>query len=64
MNFARYTYLVAGVFGLLLAIPVAYSAVFDASETMPSPMTTGLFLYGSILLFAAWQLTKRIRFGR
>lgn len=56
MKFARTTYLVAGVFGLLLMIPIAYAAIFDASDTMPGLMPAGLTFYGAILQFAACQV--------
>ena len=56
VKFARYTYFAAGIFGLVLAIPVAYAALFDASETMQSPIGTGFFIYGFLAQFLAWQV--------
>ena len=56
MKLAKYTYLVAGVFGLILVVPAAYAAMVDSSEAMPDPIGAGLFLYGYISQFVAWQL--------
>ena len=56
MKFARYAYFTAGIFGLILGFPVAYAALFDVSETMPSPIGTGFFIYGFLVQFVAWQV--------
>jgi hypothetical protein len=56
VNFSRMVFLVAGVFGLLLLVPLAYSAIVDSQTFLPALGGGGLFFLDFVLQYLFWQV--------
>lgn len=55
MRFARYVFLIAGVWGLLLVTPL-YFLYDTVGQQYPPPVTHPDFYYGFVAVTLAWQL--------
>lgn len=55
MRFAKWTYLVAGVYGLLVLVP-QYFLESRTSIDFPPPITHPVYYYGFIGVAVAWQI--------
>ena len=56
MKFARWTFLIASIFGLLPVIPFLRAALFDEPDFLPEIGSMGLFFYIFIVQFVCWQI--------
>lgn len=55
MRFARYVFLIAGVWGLLIVTPL-YFLYDTVGQQYPPPVTHPDFYYGFVAVTLAWQL--------
>ena len=56
MKFARWVFLAAGIFGLVLLIPLVYSVLFDRESILLGGASAGLFFYTSVFQYVCWQI--------
>jgi hypothetical protein len=56
VRFARIVFVVAGVLGLLLLLPLAYSAVVDGQGILPGLGGAGMFFLGFVAQYMCWQI--------
>ncbi len=54
MNFAKYTYLIAGIFGIVVLFPMYFLKDYIGQEN-PPPLNHLEFFYGFIGVALAWQ---------
>ena len=54
MKFAKYTFLVAGIFGLVALLPLYFLKDYVGQEN-PPPITHSEFFYGFVGVALAWQ---------
>jgi hypothetical protein len=55
MKFAKYTYLIAGIYGIVVLLPMYFLKDYVGQEN-PPPLTHPEFFYGFIGVALAWQL--------
>jgi|SRR5215813_10942398 len=55
MKFARYTFLIAGIYGLLVLFPMYFLEEKNGRD-MPPPITHPEYYYGFIGVALAWQI--------
>ena len=56
MKLARTTFRIAGVLGLLLLVPLAYSAGVDRQSALSAISGAGLFFAGYVFQYLCWQV--------
>jgi len=56
MKSTRWIFLIAGILGLLLVIPVAYNLITSGQELLPNFESTGLFVYVFLFQYTCWQI--------
>ena len=56
MKFARWVFLAAGIFGLVLLIPLVYSILVSRQPILPGGSSVGLFFYVSVFQYVCWQI--------
>ena len=56
MRLARWAFLMAGILGLLPAVPLVYAVVFDRQWLLPDMASMGLFFYGVLFQYICWQI--------
>ena len=55
MKFAKWTFLIAGIYGLLLVAPMLFMEQ-QMSQTFPPAITHPEYFYGFVIGITAWQL--------
>ena len=56
MKLARWIFLVAGILGLLMVAPVAFTLVAGGKTILPDAANLGLFIYVMVLQHICWQI--------
>ena len=56
MKIVRWIFLIAGILGLLTAIPVAYNLILNGQELLPDLYSLGLFIHIFLFQFVCWQI--------
>jgi O-antigen/teichoic acid export membrane protein len=54
MKFAKYTYLIAGIYGIVVLLPMYFLKDYVGQEN-PPPLTHPEFFYGFVGVALAWQ---------